>query len=86
MLEPGVRVVCDASGWTVIFESLPADDEQMTALFEGCAREPSVLPFTTRSSQLALRWWAEPQCDDTEAALRTLQACLGLMHPDRAPR
>jgi hypothetical protein len=84
LLDPGIRVLCAASGWTAVFESLSADEARMTALFDCCRREPALIPFSTRSEQLALRLQASVDRDDTDWALQRLQDSLRVMVPDRA--
>jgi hypothetical protein len=84
VLASGVRVHCTDAGWTAIFESLPADEPRMVALFEGCRRDPALIPFSTRSQHLALRLIASPDRNDTEWALQRLRESLQAMFPDQA--
>lgn len=83
-LASGVRVHCADAGWPAILESLPADEPRMVAPFEGCRRDPTPIPFGTRSQHLALRLIASLDRIDTEWALQQLRETLQAMFPDQA--
>lgn len=75
-LRPGARLSCLAEGWTLFLEDVSLGDERLVEVFDACRTLAGVVPMTTRSGHLALRYLAQPQSDDTARALILLRAVM----------
>jgi hypothetical protein len=61
---------------TAIFEGTSTGEDKLDALFEICRLEGGILPFTTRSGQMALRVSSQGDADETASALQKLRAVM----------
>jgi hypothetical protein len=76
MLEGQVRVMCTHDAVTAVFEGLTTGEDKLDALFEICRLQGGMLPFTTRSGQMALRLSSQSAVDETAGALQRLRAVM----------
>ena len=77
LVLPGdVRVQAEGAGWSAIFESVPATEPYLRAALELGRQVPGVLPFLTRSGQVAMRWPSPSPMPDTTQAVRALRAVM----------
>lgn len=76
MLEGQVRVMCAQDAVTAVFEDLSTGEDKLDALFEICRVQGGMLPFTTRSGQMALRLSSQGDTDETASALQKLRAVM----------
>lgn len=76
VLAEQVRVMCAPEAATAVFQSLSTGEDKLDALFEVCRMQGGVLPFTTRSGQLAVRLISETADDETVQVLQRLRAVM----------
>ena len=77
VLAEQVRVMCAPEAATAVFQSLGTGEDKLDALFEVCRIQGGgVLPFTTRSGQLAVRLISETADDETVQVLQRLRAVM----------
>ncbi len=75
-LEGQVRVMCTQDAVTAIFEGTSTGEDKLDAMFEICRLQGGMLPFTTRSGQMALRLSSEGDNDETASALQRLRSVM----------
>ncbi len=79
MLPGQVRVQVDESGWTAIFEGLPADAQTLSDALEISRQAGAAIPFVSRSGHLGMKWQSLSSGADTGASVLALRVGLRQM-------
>lgn len=82
LLLPGeVRVQVTPTGWTALFEGLPADGNALLGALAITPPHGLGVMFLSRSGHLGMRWQSPGGASDTFDALRALQALIRQLQP-----
>lgn len=76
LIRDRVRVMCTPDAATAVFEGVSTGEDKLDALFQICRLQGGLLPFTTRSGHIALRFSSEGPADETADALQRLSAVM----------
>ena len=76
LIRDQVRVMCTPEAVTAVFEGVSTGEDKLDALFHICRLQGGLLPFTTRSGHMALRFSSQGPTDDTAQALEHLNAVM----------
>ena len=79
MLSGETRVQASEAGWTVIFEGTTATAARMRVAMQLGQQLNGLVPFTTRSGHVAMKWVASSPLPETVEGLRALRAALRRM-------